>query len=126
MPHKSVPVKEEFDNGQGQLLNYDAYDQSQRFAVPRQKHVDLRTFENDPIVTRAIMLHFNQFTLNDLSGDTRTMVDLESNVAVRPGEGWTLGTLGKQADRHNWNGIEIECAADVTTVTSSVIPKVTA
>lgn len=119
-------IREEFDNPQGVLGPYDSYNQTQRFAVPRQKHVDLRVFEHAPTTTRAIMLHFNQFTMTDLSGGTRTLADLESNVAIRPGENWTIGTVDKQADRNNWKGISITCAANTTTVTASVVPKVAA
>lgn len=124
MPHKAIAIKEDFSNDQGQLLNYDAYNQAQRFAVPRQKHVDIRSFNQEPIGTRAIMLHFDQFQMEDLSPGIRQVQELEQDVAIRRGEEWTLGTVGKQADRNNWNGISLSCTANATTATQSVIPKV--
>lgn len=119
--HKSIAIREEFANDQGQLLNYDAYDGRQRFALPMQKHADIRTFDNAPTTTRAIMLHLDQFTVDELN--PHTLAELESDVVIRPGESWTVGTQGKQPDRNNWQGIEIVCL-EGTTVTQSVIPKV--
>ncbi len=120
MPELPPSLRELFNNPQGQLLDYDAYPANQRIQIPRQQHVDIRTFEAEPTTTRATALHFNQFAVDGLN--PLTMADLEQDVAIRRGEGWTNGVVERQADRHNWGGITIQCNTG-TTVTSSVIPK---
>lgn len=44
-----------------------------------------------------------------------------AKVVVVNNESWTFGTVGPQSDRNNWNGIKVECAANQTTTTQSVI-----
>lgn len=117
---KNIVIREEFDDGQGRFLHYDAYDVSQRAAIVNQKHVNIRTFTNDPITKNTEMGDLSLFTMGDLS--TLTMDDLDGQTTVvRRGEEWTQGTVGLQADRNNWRGISLSCTAGGTTSTESVL-----
>ena len=118
MSHKVVPVQEDFDSPQGAWSNYDAYSTAQKFAIPKQRHVDIRSFESDHERSSLTMVHLNNMTMDELN--QQTMLDLTSNVIVRRAEPWTEGEVAPQADRNHWNGLTLECSTGVN-VTESVI-----
>lgn len=116
MSHKVIPIKEDFDHPQGQFLNYDAYDTAQRFALPKQKHIDIRNFE--PGEERAFlrMIQFDLLTMNDVDG--LVMTDLESEVILFLPEIWSAGIVDYQTDRNNWKGLTLTLSAGLNTTES--------
>jgi hypothetical protein len=118
MSHSVVPIQEDFDSQPGVWSNYDAYSTAQKFALPKQKHVDIRVFEADAERAPLEMIHMNSMTMDLLNG--QTMLDLTGDVIIRSAEAWSEGVIEPQADRNNWNGLTLECTAGVN-VTESVI-----
>ncbi len=116
----NVTLSDQFDDSQGQLPNYDAYDTATRLHVINQKHIDIRSFNNNAQQTEWRMLDLDQTTMDDL--DPLTMDDLEGAYAYVSGENWTVGTAGPESDRNHWPGLSMECTAATTTTTESVIP----
>ena len=111
-------VREEFDNGQGEFNDYSSLDVAQGAALSRQRHVDIRNFDNDPLTVTARMIHFDRNSLNDLNGTA--MIDLEGSIEVFPGETWTNGTVQRDATRNHWRGITLTCSPGVNTTLSSI------
>lgn len=116
---KAVPVEERFDDPQGQLKNYDAYETSDRFTIPKQRHVDIRNFSPTERRSALTMLHLNTMTMNDLA--VATMGDLAGEVIVRMPEVWDHGTVDYQADQNNWRGLTFPLVSGTNTTTSIII-----
>lgn len=116
MSYKETPIKDEFDQAQGQFQNYDAYDTAQRFALARQKHVDIRDFDSVGERVRLTMISFDRMTLDDLS--THTMTDLEEEVILFQPESWSAGDVDIQTDRNNWEGLSLDLAPGINTTKS--------
>lgn len=116
---KEIAIREEFDGEQWD--NWTApYSLPQHIAVEQQKHLDIRTFHSDDVVTQITMLHLDLLEQTYLS-NVVTMEDLEGNVVVGHAENWTQGSVGRKSDLNNWRGIDLTCGVG-TTVTSSTIP----
>lgn len=111
-----IPIQEDYDAASGALTNYDAYSTTQKFALDRQKHVDIRTFEPDEERIRVRMIHLNILDMANLN--TRTMADLNGTVTSRAAEQWTNGTVAVAADRNNWTGITLALVAGTNTTES--------
>lgn len=116
----NVTLSDQFEQPQGKLPNYDAYDEATRLHIIDQKHVDIRSFNNDPAQTEWRMLDLNQTTVGTLN--TLTVGDLEGARAHIAGEQWTQGDAERMADRNNWYGLSLTCPPGLTTTTQSVIP----
>jgi hypothetical protein len=115
----NIPLREEFTDANGQWTNYDC-DIAVRDDLLRQKHVDIRSFVNDAISHPVSMLDLDQMVMTSL--DINTMTNLEGQVVIRPGEAWSAGVCGPQADRHNWNGISYACTTGLNTAASVMAP----
>jgi hypothetical protein len=113
-----VRLSDEFDHPQGRFVNYDTYDTEDRFKLYGQKHVDIRSFSNDPLRTEWRMVDFNQTQVGELNN--QTMQSFTGTRLYRQGESWTKGIVGRQSDRRNWHGISIDCQPG-TTVSESVV-----
>lgn len=123
-----IPIRGEFDDLEGRLQNFDAYDVAQRVQIRKQKHVNIRSFVQDQVMVPTNMFALDQQTMVVLN--TQTMGDLNSKdasgnllftIAVKPGEAWTNGAVGKQSDRNNWRGLSLTCQGGSTTTTESVL-----
>lgn len=116
----SVELSEDFNSPQGSYANYDAYDQTLREALQARSHVDIRVFENADVTTPQTVIGLSALLMSFLS--TQTMTQLQSSVAIRKGEAWTVGTVAKDAARKNLRVLSLTLSAGTTT-TASVIPK---
>lgn len=115
----NVSLSDQFEEPRGRLVNYDAYEEAIRLNVIDQKHVDIRSFNNDPLQTEWRMLDLNQTTMGSLN--SLTVGDLEGGRTHITGEQWTQGNAERMPDRNNWYGLSLTCPPGVTT-TESVIP----
>jgi hypothetical protein len=115
----NIPLREDFIDPNGQWTNYDC-DITVRDDLVDQKHVDIRSFVNDTISHPVSMLDLDQMVMTGL--DNNTMTNLEGQVVIRPGEAWSAGVCGPQADRHNWNGISFACTPGLNTTASVMAP----
>lgn len=113
-----TPIREDFSHARGQFTNYDAHGDQPRVDVARQKHVDIRTFDNDGVEVDRPILFLNATTMGELS--SQTVGELSAGNSIYAGEQWTVGTVGRMADRNNWYGLSLSCSVG-TTVTESVI-----
>lgn len=118
---ENITISDQFQDPQGRFRFYDAYEEPDRLHIIDQSHVDIRSFINSPRLTKWRMLNFDQSKMGLLN--TLDMAGLEDTLPYRNGESWSAGTVGKQGDRNNWNGLSLSCAGGgVTTTTQSVIP----
>src|SRR4051812_13833390 len=112
-----IDIKENFDNSTGQFVNYDTYDDAQKFGfLPNQKHVDIRAFNPGSSEVGQDMLYLAGLDMTTL--DAETMSDLSAEALITS-ETWTSGTVGPLTS-NNWNGLSLPVTAGVTT-TDSVI-----
>lgn len=111
-----IPLRENFEDPQGRFLNYDAYDTNQLAALKNQQHIDIRSFEENDVVTTISMLYLDLLALTTLNN--MTMDDLTSTTVVRAGERWTNGTVTKDPARKNWNKLFMPCSAGTNTTIS--------
>lgn len=126
----TVRISEEFDNPQGAFTNYDAYDVSQRAALAKQRHVDIRSFVQTDLLSEPLtMSDLGVITMTGLDG--YTMTGLETGAApYYSGEHWAItagtGTLvvGPQSDRNHWNGLALTFSVGANAVTSVVSPAI--
>lgn len=114
-----IQVQEDFDHPRGELNGYDSYSTAQRFALGRQRHVDIRSFENQDIYIRLQMVHLSTMTMNYLS--QFTMNDLSGEVIGIKAEEWTEGDLEIATDHANWRGLVVSCPANEIVSTTSVL-----
>lgn len=92
-------------------------DPVQQDQIPFQRHIDLRTFQQDDLVTGATMYDLDLHTVGFL--DSYTMEQLDHDfVTVFEGEHWTAGTVGIQTDRSNQLGIQLDCSVGITETAS--------
>lgn len=95
---------------------------SQQIQLQKQKHVDIRVFNNSDFYTQIVMLYLNTTQMQFLN--SQQMSNLNGNIVIRYGEQWSgPGTqvVGKQADRNNWYGLTLPCTANATTTTTSIL-----
>lgn len=118
MPTVDIPIRDEFDDDQGRLYNYDCYDEAQRKQLAKQKHVDIRSFVQTDTFVPSNLGRLDQLSMGVL--DTMTMSSVGSPVLYQKGEAWTVGTVTPQADRNSWNGISMNCSVG-TNITTSVL-----
>jgi hypothetical protein len=111
---EQVQITEEFDDPRGVLTNYDAYAQNLRDAVRKRKHVDIRVFENGDLTTAQTVLNLSTMQQSQLA--TMTVSAIQAPTVLKAGEGWTGGTVAKQADRNNLRGISITAPTTVTSL----------
>lgn len=111
-----IALTEEFNNTRGQYTNYDAYDIASRAIVRNQKHVDIRVFENGNTSTPQTVVGLS--VENNTTLAAQTMSQVQGAQVIKRGEGWTSGTVGKQADRRNLRGISLPLTSGTTTTTS--------
>lgn len=119
-PTQDIPVAEEFNNLEGQFLNYDCYSVDQRDQIILQKHIDIRTFVASDVATAYRMGDLDNIAVANL--DILTMQSLESGVVLNLGEQWTAGIVDKQADRNNWRGLTFTCSVGDNTTQSVMTP----
>lgn len=115
----NVILSDQFEQTRGKFVQYDTYEQIPRLRIIDQAHVDIRSFNNDAGLSEWRMLELDQTSMDALNG--LEMGALEGSYTYLNGEEWTVGTVGKQADRNNWHGLSMTCPPGVTT-TTSVIP----
>lgn len=121
-----IEITDEFLEPNGEWKRgYDAIATVQEEALRKQKHVDIRSFVPDlpaAAITMYIMDRFSMFSLdgNELGAYSHDATP-PAKIVIKDNEGWTFGAVGPQKDRNNWNGITIECKANQTTTTQSVI-----
>lgn len=120
MSHKVIPVEDEFNNPVGQFEHYDAYDTGQRFALPKQRHIDIRNFNVGDESVTLTMIHLDRVVMGEL--DSKTMLALESGIVLLKAEQWTNGTTSLQTDRNNWQGLTLQLSEGINQ-TSSVIER---
>lgn len=116
----SVTLAEQFDNATGQWKGYDVYEAADRLRILRQRHVDIRNFVSQGALTEYRMFDLDQRAASSLN--TLTMSALAGTRIHYPGESWSLGTVGKQPDRKNWNGISFSAPLGVETISTGTIP----
>lgn len=109
---ENIPLWDEFDNPQGQFINYDAHATTQRAQLERQQHVNIRSFENDDVLIAIPMLYIDLLPMSLI--DNQLMIDLEGSTVVRAGERWSAGTVAKDATRKNWRVLSVPCAVGLT------------
>lgn len=122
----TIDIRDEFNDNEGRFPNYDVYDLAQKAQLPKQKHLDLRAFQQENVIVQVSMLHMDLASMSVLNAYTMNSgsSSLEGNVIVQVGEQWTAGVVGKNPDRHNWRALELECDAGETTQTTSVIKQI--
>lgn len=116
----NVSLSDQFDETRGRLPNYDAYSETDRLRIIDQKHVDIRSFNNDPQQTEWRMLDLNRKTVGYLN--TQTVGQLAGARTQIVGEQWTQGTAERMTDRRNWYGLSLTCPPLIQSTTQSVIP----
>lgn len=112
MPQANIDVREDFKHEEGKFENYTALGTTtQQTQLQKQKHVDLRSFVKGDVTVRVNMLSLSLLSVVAL--DQKTMSNLNGSVSVRADERWTNQdtsvTTGAQADRNNWNGLQMTC-----------------
>lgn len=112
----SIPLYDDFNNSLGEFTNYDTYDSGQRTQLARQKHVDIRSFQQALITAPYSMFSLAAETTSFLDGLTTS--GLESAFVVETGESWSAGTVGPQSDRKNFSGISLSCTTGTNTTFS--------
>lgn len=120
-------IREDFDAPFGQFPNYTVYDINQFNQLTKQRHLDLRSFQQDNILIQVSMIHMDLATMGTLnqyqmlgSGDNAEH-SLEGNVIVSVGEQWTAGVVGKNSDRNNLLGLSLSCTVAGPNQTQSII-----
>jgi hypothetical protein len=112
-----IDITENFDNSQGAFVNYDTFDDAQKFGfLPNQRHVDIRAFNPGSSEVVQDMLYLDG--LNMTTMNTETMGDLADVTAVIS-ETWTLGTIGPLTG-NNWNGISYAFPVGLTALDSII------
>jgi hypothetical protein len=118
-------ITDEFLESYGGWENYDALPGGANEALRNQEHVDIRSFVPDKPATQVTMLLMDRLAMGNLDntelGVYTSNATPPATVIVVNNEGWTYGDVGPQADRNNWNGITVNCAAEAITTTQSVI-----
>lgn len=102
-----ITLWDEFTNSTGQFVHYDAHDLTQRVQLAKQKHINIRSFENDDFLISIPMLYLDLLPTGLL--DNQRMIDMEGSTVVRAGERWTTGTVAKDATRKNWRVLTMLC-----------------
>lgn len=120
---KSIDLTDEFTEPTGEWSGYSAITKGETQGLREQKHVDIRSFNPDKPGGQVNMIFLDRLTMTTL--DASEMGNLSSSVTARVivtnNEEWSFGEVGVQSDRNNWNGIKVECKANQTTTTQSVI-----
>lgn len=120
-------ITDEFKQGTGEWLNYVAAPIAQRKALPNQKHVNIRSFNNEKRSIDVNMYIMDGFVMHELNGNQLGVYSSDqvppARILIENGESWTFGDVERQADRNNWNGITVECDTSTSnlTTTESVI-----
>jgi hypothetical protein len=120
-----VVITDEFSYPNGRWFHYYAPPVLQRGAVRNQRHVNIRSFVSERRSIHVSMFVMDQFDMYALDGETIahfTQDTAKALVYAESDESWTYGTVKRQSDRNNWNGITVPCKANTETITQSVIP----
>lgn len=117
-----IQISDYFDSETGEFLNYSTpatvtATRDQQTQLQKQKHVDIRTFNNDGLNTQRVMLHLDALSMGEV--DALTVGSLTGTIVARPGESWSAGTVARQTDRNYWYGLSLTCPIG-TTSTSCV------
>lgn len=146
-----IPLYEDASDPTGTFTDYDTYDAGQLAQLPLQRHVDIRSFIQSSIAVSYTMFALDGlpmsvldgFTIGDLETadvvvqgedwtvatatmsflDTLEMGDLDGDAMseLDTSGGSVVGVVGVQADRHNFNGITLDCTAGTVAVQSVLI-----
>lgn len=120
-----IEITDEFTDPFGRWLNYNVIPLVQEEQLKVQEHVDIRSFVPEKPSAQVTMFLMDRLTMFSLDGGELGLYSHDTTpsakVIVINNEGWTFGSVGPQTDRNNWNGIKVECAANQTTTTQSVI-----
>lgn len=121
MKQNNIEISDEFTEPTGEWTNYAAINTEQNEALRKQKHVDIRSFENKKLSTPTTMLLMDRLVMAEMDG--AEIGSFELALPVVNNEGWSYGEVGPQSDRNNWNGIKVVCdpAISAETTTQSVI-----
>lgn len=118
-----IQIADEFTNAVGEFPNYDAIPLNQREQLREQEHVDIRLFNDEPLLTSVNMLHLDLLTLYEIGQLSMDQIstDFGAKIVLRTGEKWTAGTVTRQTDRNYWHGISLSCTTGGPNVTESVM-----
>lgn len=115
----TIQLNEEFDNSQGQWINYDAYDPALRTILRDQKHIDIRDFDSSDRAVPLSVLDLSRLLMSDLEGDDVETLDDLLHILV-PGERWTEGDNTSLASHNYWRVLEVEVPSLSSVTTDSV------
>lgn len=121
MPLAEIRIGDEFKDGEGRFINYDAIPLEQRAQLRKQQHVDIRLFNDEPVSVPVNMLYLDSLSLFELDQLKMSQINQNAKVVLREGEQWTNGTVSRQADRNFWHGISLACTTTGPNITQSVI-----
>lgn len=116
-----INITDEFTEPMGQWTNYAAIPTSQQVALRNQRHVNIRTFSSADRATPVVMLWMDRFQMFDLDGESLGTFssDGDAKLIVQRDEAWTNGTVKRQTDRNNWNGITVTCDTTTSNLTTT-------
>jgi hypothetical protein len=78
---------EKFDSPVGALVEYDTFDTTVTEVINRQRHIDIRTFNEKGILAGSNVRRLSNRTVGELS--TSIVSNLDNLIAVVPPESWT-------------------------------------
>lgn len=118
MSSSSIALSNLFDHATGEFPNYSTpatttATRNQQTQLQNQKHVDIRTFNNQGLTTQRVMVHMDTLQMDDL--DPMIMSELSAFMTVRASESWSSpAVVGRQADRNYWYGLSLSCPIGTT------------
>lgn len=123
MPSVEIPIPDEFTEEAGKFTNYDAIPLNQRDQLHKQKHVDIRLFNDEPVSSGISMLYLDALTLFELDQLKMNQLSIDdgAQIVIHAGENWTAGTVARQSDRNYWHGISLSCTVTGPNITQSVM-----
>jgi hypothetical protein len=105
----------------GSFQSATCQDATQQIQIGFQRHIDLRTFQQNDIAAPTTMFDLDLLSMGVL--DLYTMAELDGGIYIAvSGEHWTSGTVGPQADRSNQLGIQLACGTGETDTHSITLP----